>query len=283
MITNKQKDKWKELENLKFTEKQTEILIGSMLGDGSLISPQKQTHNSYFTENHCLAQSGYVDFKASELGVFTSRVVNIKKSSRNGFKDGRPRNENKNRIVRMFATIRHSLFTEMEKKWYKRDENGNYVLNDKDKRIKIIPKEDINLTPLILAIWYLDDGWQDPKRRRAGLCTDGFTVEEVEFLCSKLRYLNIQCFISFHEGNPEIRISSYSYKLFIDIISPFVTMDCMKYKVDLSLYKPSTWTSTEVINEILLLKNRGLPRKNIADIFNMNINTLDGILYRHNK
>jgi hypothetical protein len=282
--TNKQKSNWRELERLLPTIRQTEIIVGSMLGDGSLFKPAKPTHNSYFNENHCLEQSDYVDFKAAELGAFTNKVTNYKKpSGQYGFKDGRTRQEYNDRSVRHMATKRHPFFTGLEKAWYKRDEKGNYVLNAKKERIKIIP-QDIILTPLTVAIWYLDDGWHNPVNRTANICTDGFSIEEVDFLCQKIFVdFGIKCNRQFHQGKPQIHINSYSYKFFIDMIAPFVIVDCMKYKIDTSSYKPSTHINQNDAENIINLWNEGFNYSQISESLKISYEIVGVVLRKHNK
>jgi hypothetical protein len=280
-ITNIQKQKWENLKSLVPTEKQIEIITGTLLGDGSLKMPLTTMRNSSLSENHSLNQACYIDFKASELGEFINRTGNTIKKFTNSFNDSRKKKQ-VDREVKYYQTISHSFFTKLEKNWYKRDENGNYIFNKKGEKIKIVPL-DLVLTPLTIAIWYLDDGWHDPKRRRATLCTDGFNIQEVEFLCLKLQKMNIKCNISFHCNKPQIRISCYSYKNFIDMISPYVIIDCMKYKIDLTLYKPAKRISQKMIDEISKLKEQKLPRKEIAVLLSINLHTLDGIIGRLKK
>ncbi len=55
------------------TPQQEEVIIGSLLGDGSIKKQSEQT--AYFREEHSAAQSPYVSWLAEELGDITSNVV----------------------------------------------------------------------------------------------------------------------------------------------------------------------------------------------------------------
>jgi len=213
-----------ELRNDKLTLscKQKQILEGSLLGDGHLSSASKRLPQ--FRETHCLEQADYVKFKGIELSGFTS---NIGEKGSNG----------NQRMV--LETITHPEITALEKQWYKRDANGHYILNWQKHRIKIVPP-DLDLTPLIVAIWYCDDGWHSPKRRQAWLCTNSFSEKEVKYLVAKLQGLDISCEMAInHRNEPLIYIGSQSYRDFIKMVSPYITASCMQYKIDLSHYTES--------------------------------------------
>lgn len=83
-----------------------------------------------------------------------------------------------------FRTRGLDLFYPYKQKWY---------VSGK----KIVPR-DISLTPLVLAIWFCDDGYLSLKKDRSGnptsalrlkLATHGFTKSDAEFLASTLEAL----------------------------------------------------------------------------------------------
>lgn len=263
-----------------FTEVQKQVILGSLLGDGSLSSikldykdPSGRTKaiNSRFTEKHCIEQLEYLSWKASILRNFCITVPN----------------ELNKRLD--FQTCSNKLFTNLEKIWYKRDENGKYILDKKGWRIKIVPK-DLVLTPLIVAIWYLDDGTlcykssQKEKSRRTVLYTYDFSKEECLFLADKLKELKIKnCNVLENRKSNKIyysvTIQSNSFISFLDLVELGVVglncPNCMDYKYIIPDYKPAirfgenyhlTKFSDKTVLEVIDLANKGLKFKEIAEI-----------------
>lgn len=208
--------KEQERDTHKLSAKQLEIIIGSLLGDGHLTTPSKKTFNSYFQEEHCVAQEEYCRWKYEQLQPFSKRFF-----------------ANRTRASCVLRTSCYPILTALEQRWYKRDENGNRELNKNDKKIKIIPP-DLQLTPLSLAVLYLDDGTNIPKRRSITIATHAFEKENLEPLASSIKSLGIvNCRIL---KGPTIYIGASSYLDFIDLVKPHVVAECMKYKVDLKEY-----------------------------------------------
>ena len=246
-------------EKLCLTSRQIQILEGSLLGDGSLSAPKKFSH---FREMHCWKQADYVDFKGQELGEFTSNISTT-------WSHGKKR--------RSLESIGHPQITALEQQWYKRDSKGNYILNHRGYRTKIIPPH-LKLTPLTIAIWYCDDGWHSPKDRSAHLCTNGFAFDETEFLVIKLKEFDISCWVQSRfqrktqKFEPQIYIGPQSYKSFIQMITPHVSAPSMQYKVDLSNYTESQhqgykpkgyWSEQTVLKHLMSYKE--FPRRSQLD------------------
>ena len=56
----------------RFTDRQLEIITGSLLGDGSLRKVYNTSKmNSLFTEKHCIKQRDYLNWKFDELMPFS--------------------------------------------------------------------------------------------------------------------------------------------------------------------------------------------------------------------
>src|SRR5260370_23750998 len=81
-------------------------------------------------------------------------------------------------------TIRHPMLTVLERRWYRRDKDGVYVYDTSGKRVKQIP--DVILTPLVVAIWHMDDGHNSQTHKTCHLFTNAFAPEEVETLTCQL-------------------------------------------------------------------------------------------------
>lgn len=115
------------------TEDQKSLIVGSLLGDGYMSC---KTH-AYLKIGHSIKQKDYVNWKYSYLSGF---VLTKPKAYRG----------NGQRIGYRFCTCSTKVFTDFYQIFY-----------DKNKK-KIIPKN-LVLTPLALAIWFMDDGSQNRK------------------------------------------------------------------------------------------------------------------------
>jgi hypothetical protein len=106
-----------------------------------------------------------------------------------------------------------------------------YKLID-NKYIKIVPLNiEEYLTPLALAIWFMDDGSR--LGRGARIATNCFTLEEVNFLCNVL-YRKYNIIATPHKCGKDkghiIYIHVNSMKLFIKIVKPFL-LPSLYYKL----------------------------------------------------
>lgn len=224
--------KRKNLSDFIISEEQNDILIGSMLGDGTLIKVSQNTNSSYH-EKHTSPQKLYCEWKFDMLKPFSSSITTLKTYPR----------KIEDRIIYScndsisINTIRHEIFTKMEKEWYKRDEQGNYIFRLNGTRIKVVPRN-INLTPRIIAVWFFDDGYNNQAHRLAKFSTDGFDFGEVEFLMKLLNNIGIKdTAIYMNKSRPVLHINAGSYLPFIKMVEPFVPTSDIIYKVDLSKYK----------------------------------------------
>lgn len=88
------------------------------------------------------------------------------------------------------------------------------------------------ITPLLLAVWYMDDGSLNKRYHTIVLCTNSFSREgqllAVDFL--KQRF-DIDAVLEMRRNQQTvIRINASQSRKFMDIVSPHVP-DCMKYKL----------------------------------------------------
>src|SRR3989338_9432975 len=111
------------------TQLQKSFLIGTLLGDG-YIRQAKGRRNAFLEINHSMAQREYVEWKYEIIKNLTRTGPKFRKG-------------NGNRIAYRFFTKQHPEFTKIMDLFYK----------DKKKRIP-----DLALDPLILAVWFMDDG-----------------------------------------------------------------------------------------------------------------------------
>lgn len=177
------------------------IIIGSILGDGYVrIIPGRS--DAFLEINHSIKAKEYVDYK---YGALKHICVSAPKE----------RSTNDGRIAYRFFTKQNVEITNFYKMFYV------------DNR-KVIPK-DIQIDPLSLAIWYMDDG---SKSRDCDvyLNTQQFSVNDQNVLLHKLRELGINARLNKDKKYHRIRILKESIKNFMKIIQPFI-VDSMKYKL----------------------------------------------------
>ena len=110
-----------------------------------------------------------------------------------------------------------------------------YNLNDKDNNLsikKIIPLNiETYLTPLALAIWFMDDGFR--LQKGAKIATNCFTFKELQFICEIL-YKKYNLITTIHLGGKNkgytIYINSKSMYLFSKLVKPFI-LPSLYYKL----------------------------------------------------
>jgi LAGLIDADG DNA endonuclease family. len=108
-----------------------------------------------------------------------------------------------------------------------------YNFNElENKFIKIIPYEiDKYLTPLSLAVWFMDDGSKLGKG--AKIATNCFTYKELQFLCDII-FKKYNLIVTLHSGGKNkgysLYINSKSMPLFSKIVKPYM-LPSLNYKL----------------------------------------------------
>ena len=195
---------------LKLNKTQREILIGLMLGDGHL-ETQNGGRTYRLKVEQSLRKKEYVLWLYEKFSDFVLTKPKIKEKIRNGAKT-------KNFY---FSTLSHGTFRFYAKQFYG---NGKKVIP------KIIGKF---LTPLALAIWFMDDGSIKSKKHKAKILnTQCFSKKEVLFL---VRILNdkfgIKSKLRAQKDGWQIYILSESVDNFGKLIEKYI-IDSMRYKLD---------------------------------------------------
>lgn len=113
------------------TQIQSELIAGSMLGDGSLRKPVGNRH-SLFEVNHAVRQRKYVDWKYQILQSLVPSPPVARKGKGS-------------RVAYRFTTQSTEEFSNLRKKWYP------------DGTTKRIPLY-LEITQMVLAVWFMDDG-----------------------------------------------------------------------------------------------------------------------------
>lgn len=168
----------------KLTSRQIEVISGHLLGDGFL-GKDIRCKNAHFKIVRKLSDLRYLRWSAKELkSIVTERGV----SSQSIF-DTRT---NKRYYRCVFRTRCSEYLTEIYNKWY---------VN----KIKILPSE-LELTPLIIAIWLADDGHivnTSPGSLGIKFATHCFSFNEITILEGKLRILYGNKIKHYKEKNKE--------------------------------------------------------------------------------
>ena len=177
------------------------VLIGSLLGDGTLRRQGTRTH-ALLEVNHSWKCKDYVDWKYS---IFSSYVLTPPKR----------RLGNGVRVAYRFTTQSLSIFTHYYE-WFYPD------------RKKSIPST-LTLDPLILATWFMDDGTKS--RKASYFNTQQFFYEEQKFLLGLLRKtFGIESSLNRDKQYWRLRVTVEGNKRLKSLISPFV-IPCFRYKL----------------------------------------------------
>jgi Mor family transcriptional regulator len=267
--------KYKKLPQL--NQLQQDVLIGSLLGDGSINKPYsvQGRGNAKFSKTQKLDRKPYLDWHSEIMGEYSSGVVPVYSSEKlvkgeNGIIERH--HAQKHLSAYRFDTFSHPNITKLRKEWYPND-------------IKQIPTN-LVLNPQRIAIWYFDDGSNNEKQRYAVLCTNSFTVAEVEFLAAKLKDFNLFPKITFqeskinHQKMPMLKFSKSSYDNLIHMIKPYMLWNCFNHKIKWH-HARKQWEcskiTTEQVKEIITLK-KTISAREISKQFNVHVNTIYSIV-----
>ncbi len=177
--------------------KQRDLVIGSLLGDGYLT---ETTRGYAFRVNHGLRQKDYVDWK---FRILRNIVNSSPKFSKNCY---------------YFRTVSHVFFNQLREQFY----SG---------RIKVVPRKliETRLNAFILAIWIMDDGSRDGGQLRIN--SQSFSKLENSFLQDVLyAKLGISSTLNRDKGKYRLRMCACSMKTLMRLIRPYI-IPSMLYKV----------------------------------------------------
>lgn len=204
-------------------DKSKEIILGSLLGDGSL-RIHKDYKNARFSFRHSVRQKDYFFWKVSQLRDISGKKCYWESKDKDGFGGKKLR----------FQSVATEQLTDL------------YNLVCKKGKFRVQRKWLNLLTQLSLAIWWMDDGSIIGNGRKGVFCTESFSYEEQKILA---RYLKVVWKIKVHIGKIKrvwngkektyyrlwIR-SSEELKKFLRIILPQLEIESMLQKF-LILYK----------------------------------------------
>ena len=223
----------------KFNKDSRNLLIAMLLGDGTISS------NYVFKIAHAKSQKDYLEWKIKQLNEYGIRNNGIKSYIKTkGFTIGAPVYYTQLNIVPFIKVLRKVVYKE------KKILGNRKLLN--------------RLTPMGVAIWYMDDGHLNIRRSKDGRI-HGFYIkisicepkEEVQIIIDYFKEVWDINFYMFHEGRKK---DSYSLCCgtkeglkFVELVKPYVQqVPSMFHKIqfDLSqreraLYSKSHWSSEE--------------------------------------
>lgn len=200
----------------KLSKEQKSLLIGLLIGDGTISS------NFVFKLSHSIEQKEYLEWKVKLLDKFKIKNNGIKEYiSTCGYNTGKKVLYSQMSVIPTIKALRRTVY---------------------------IPKKTITrrllnwLTPLEIAIWYMDDGHiniNTSKQRssiqhtiKIATCVDEKTIEII--IQYFLEVWNIK-FRKFPEGKNTFSLASSSeedYSKFVNLIKPFVVqVPSMLYKI----------------------------------------------------
>lgn len=201
------------------TEEQKQIIIGSMLGDATKMG------QSAVKMKHGKEQKEYLYWKYRKL----SNLVSDKAHHSSPYEDKRGY---KGLVYRFFTKANTDI------------EDIVSMFHDDGKKVVTSDVLD-SLTPLSLAVWYMDDGCTGFNHRQRvkypntkptlSLCTDCFTKDECEAICDCLKAkFGISAYIKRRKDSMfRVVVHAESSERFLGIIRPYIEkVQCMHYKID---------------------------------------------------
>ena len=179
------------------TEEQKSILIGCLLGDGSM----RKKKNALLEINHCFEQKALVDWLFSNFKELVKTHPKWRKT-------------NGKREAYRFVTQSLSVLTPFYDQFFSLGK-------------KIIPTN-LKLDAIALAVWFMDDG--SKSRSSIYLNTQQFSKEEQLFLVELLnKQFGIESTLNKDKIYLRIRIRTRSVAKFINLVKPFVLKE-FRYK-----------------------------------------------------
>lgn len=190
---------------LRLNKLQREVLIGTLLGDSTIPKQKSNNYNVKFEQS--IKNKEYIDHLYLIFKDWVGTGPKIRNIKGGGAND---------RQSVWFRTYKHEFF----KYYYD-------IFYDGGK--KKVPKNIKNLmTPRVIAYWFMDDG----TKTISGyiLNTQGFILEDQEFLVDVLKDLGLVCNLWRDKNSFKIYIMAESKWVFTDLVSSYV-LECFYYKL----------------------------------------------------
>ena len=162
----------KRMANLPLSDKCKSVLLGSLLGDGSL-KKESGYANRRFKMRHSETQKDYFEWKCSLLEEIATRK-SVQKQEPDGYSKAHKL---------LFQSGARKELTELWK------------IVGNETNTMVISRHWLNhMTPLSLAVWWFDDGSLTALQRKGVFCTDNFPEQACKILAKYLQNVwNIYC------------------------------------------------------------------------------------------
>lgn len=220
------------------TDEQKAIILGTALGDGC-ISLNTKARPGNTTARIMIAQGidqiDYLTWKREKLYplITANLTYEISKGNVVNGRFVRP-----GRAARV-KSRQHPFLTYI----------NNMLYNENRKRVFCSEMFD-QLTPLSIAVWYMDDGTLSYSAHKNGnqyarlyLSTDAFSLEDNYKIRDYLIKKGFSFKISKHGASYRLTCDVFeSIKAFIEMITPYVLLPLFQYKIDLSKDNRSRYT-----------------------------------------
>jgi len=219
------------------SDKCKEIIFGSLLGDGSL-KIHEPYKNPRFSFRHTIKQQEYFFWKVNQLKEISGEKC-WWRQEKNGLGG----------VMLRYQSIATDSLIDL------------YELTHKNNLLIIRRKWLNQLTPLSLAVWWLDDGSLITNSRRGVICTDPFSYDEQKLLA---RYLLKVWSIKVHIGKTKRsydgKIREY-YRLWIRSSEELIKL--------LRLILPHIEIASMLPKVLLLYKNLDLQQRWISEVIKL--------------
>lgn len=196
-------------QSLRLTRFQKQVLVGSILGDGSLaLMPNGKSARLRIEQSY--SHRDYVDWLYGVFHNWTNKNPKLVNRTVWG----------KIYSKYLFQTFSHPQLLDFHRMFYR-------------EKSKIIPLNiDKLLTPLAFTVWFMDDGSKKSNECNGRLiCTHGFRLAEIKILVKTLlNKFRLNCWPRYQRDGFEIYISAKSAKQLYSLSNPYIC-DSMRYKL----------------------------------------------------
>ena len=196
---------------LKLSEFQRQVLVGTLLGDGCL-ETRNRGRTYRLKIEHSILQKDYVDWKYQVFKNFTLSEPRIHKRGSYGSV----------RENYCFSTVSHGSLRFYGQQFYQNNKKVMPVMISKI------------LTPLALAVWFMDDGSIKSKQHRALVIhSQSFNKKDLEKIIEVLdkKYKIKSVLRKRKDGNGHVLyLLSETINTFVDLVKEYI-LPSMKYKL----------------------------------------------------
>ena len=234
------------------TTQQWELFIGSLLGDGSM--SQTSELSARFMEGHSLKQEEYLNWKHHILKPFSKKIFNIQKRENGKIHRG------KGFVTSSCTKLR--IFYDM--------------FYPAPLRKKIFPRNlPALMTPLVLAIWYMDDGSITSK----GKPRIHFGLDKVseDRAVAALKKLGLKpCLYGIEGGDRTFHFPGQAMK-FKSLVEPYIQeVVCLQYKIPTETKRQQGDRQAKALTpeRALVLYDAGMSITMIANVYGVGTSTV---------